>query len=96
VIIKSAPSTPNAGSSVVSSTIGAGVEDAVAAVLVVVGVIVTEYVTVALRTTGMVVVMGMFLPPDRLTAVVATELVVRTDVTSREIDGDGDVAFLED
>jgi hypothetical protein len=59
VIIKSAPSTPKAGSSFVSSTMGAGVGDALA-----VGIIVAECVTVALTTIGTTVVMGMFLFPD--------------------------------
>lgn len=85
MIIKSAPNTPNAGSSFVSSTIGVGVGDAVA-----VGVIVALYVIVVLRTIGTTVVMGTFLFPDCLTAVVATELVAMTVVTSREIDGEAE------
>lgn len=88
-MIKSAPSTPNAGSSFVSSTIGVSAGEILA-----VGVIVAVYVTVALKTTGTTVVMGIFLFPDWLAAVVATELVVRTVVRATDIDGE--IAFPDD
>lgn len=90
VIIRTAPSTPNAGSSFVLSTIAVGV-----GVGLVVGVIVKVCVIVAFTTVGTTVVIGTFWFPERLTVVVVIELVVLTTVTLSEIDGVA-VEFAED
>jgi hypothetical protein len=77
----------------VASTIGAGVALGVA---LVVEEIVEVCVIVAFTTVGTIVVTGTSRFPDRLTVVVATELVVRTTVTLSEMDGDIEDEFPED
>jgi len=57
LIIRTAPRTPNAGSSFVASTMGVGVEEAL-------GEIVEVRVTVAFKTIGTTVGIGTFRFPD--------------------------------
>jgi hypothetical protein len=86
--MRSAPSTPNAGSSLVASTIGAGdgvgvtEEDAFEG-----AVLEGDRVRVTLKTVGTRVVTGKFWPWDTIAEVTLTELVVSTK--ERVWEGDG-------